>query len=170
MKTNKRNLGNQRQIIDKKLRLWDAVRTEQTPPSGWIKAVRGALGINTRQLADLLDVEHSNISRLEKRESEGNATLEVINKVARAMDCKLVYAIVPNPPYTTLENILDTKANDLAHKLNQDVEHSMQLEKQGTSPEDYQKQVERLAQELKANLDSRLWEKRISKNKGRGKV
>jgi predicted DNA-binding mobile mystery protein A len=159
MKTNKRSMAIQRQIIDKKLRGWNAVSAEQTPPSGWIKSVRDALGVNTRQLAKLVGVEHSTISRLEKRESEGKASLEVIDKVARAMDCKLVYAIVPNPPFTSLENILDTKANDLALKLNQDVEHSMQLEKQGTNPDDYKMQVEILARELKVNLDSRLWKK-----------
>ena len=76
MKTNRKNLISQRTLIEKKLRPWIALRADNAPRSGWIKAVRGALGINTRQLADRVGVEQSNITRLEEREPQGKVTLE----------------------------------------------------------------------------------------------
>jgi predicted DNA-binding mobile mystery protein A len=159
MKTNKKDLSNQRQVIEKKIRPWVPLRGDRVPQSGWVKAVRGALGINTRQLADHLGVDHSAVLRLEERESQGKATLDLVDKVARAMDCKLVYAIVPNEPYTTLEEILDQKTRQLAQDIVQNVEHSMQLESQGTDAADQAKQIERLAYDLKLKMDSRIWNK-----------
>src|SRR6266853_372325 len=95
MKTNRKNLLNQRQLVEKKIRQWTDLRGDCVPRSGWIKAVRGALGMNTRQLAKRVGVEQSNITRLEEREPSGNVSLERLARVAKAMNCRLVYAIVP---------------------------------------------------------------------------
>src|SRR6266853_3261777 len=117
MKTNRKNLLNQRQLVEKKIRQWTDLRGDSVPRSGWIKAVRGALGMNTRQLADRVGVEQSNITRLEEREPSGKVTLERLAKAADAMDCKLIYAIVPNDRYSDLEAIIDERARDLAQQL-----------------------------------------------------
>lgn len=52
MKTNKKQLGNQKRIIQQKLDLF-AKLNEPMPPSGWLKAIRGSLGLTLRQLAEL---------------------------------------------------------------------------------------------------------------------
>jgi len=160
MKTNKKNIVNQRQIIERKLKPWVNLRDAEIPPSGWIKAIRGALGLNTRQLAEHLGVEHSAILRLEQRESRGKATLGLINKVAHAMSCKLIYAIVPVHPYKDLEAIVENRAKALARELINRVDHSMQLESQGSGQAESQKPIERLAYDLKSKMDSRIWNKR----------
>lgn len=160
MKTNKKNLINQRQIIERKLEIWVKIRHEKTPPSGWIRAIRGALGLTTRQLAKHLGIDQSAIVQLEQREAQGNATIGLIDKVARAMGCKVVYAIVPKHPYKDLEAIIDERAKALARELTNRVEHSMQLENQGSERNDSERQIERLAHDLKSKMDSRLWDKR----------
>lgn len=160
MKTNKKSLLSQRTLIEKKLRLWTPLRTDNVPRSGWIKAVRGALGLNTRQLAERVGVEQSNITRLEEREPSGKVTLERLAKVADAMNCRLIYAIVPNDRYSDLEAIIDERARDLAQQLVRTTEHSMRLEKQGASDADLTKEVDSLANELKSKMDSRIWGKR----------
>lgn len=157
MKTNKKSLQSQRQIIEKKLKAWTPLRSESTPQSGWIKAIRGALGLNTRQLADLIGVDHSTILRLEEREAKKKTTLDAIDKVARAMNCKLIYAIVPQESYNDLESIIDERAKGLARKMLLKVGHSMRLENQGTDEKDSAKQIEHLAYDLKAKMDSRIW-------------
>lgn len=160
MKINRKRAINQRQIIEKKLASWASVRHQyDPPPSGWIKAIRGSLGITTRQLAEHLDVNHSVIQQLEKREVKGTASLELLNKVAEAMGCKLIYAIVPKEPNTNLEDVLNERAQLAAKKVLQRVEHSMQLEAQGNSPESYQIQLNELAAALKSTNDPRLWDK-----------
>lgn len=160
MKTNKKSLLSQRTLIEKKLRPWTALRTDNVPRSGWIKAVRGALGMNTRQLAERVGVEQSNITRLEEREPSGKITLERLAKTAHAMNCKLIYAIVPNDRFATLEAIIDERARDLAQQLVRTTEHSMRLEKQGANDDDLAKEVDRLANQMKSKMDSRIWGKR----------
>ena len=160
MKTNRKNLISQRTLIEKKLRPWTALRTDNVPRAGWIKAVRGALGINTRQLADRVGVEQSNITRLEEREPHGNVTLERLAKAAKAMNCKLIYAVVPDDRYGDLEAIIDERARDLAQQLVRRTEHSMRLEKQGAPDADLGKEVDRLTDELKSKMDSRIWGRR----------
>jgi predicted DNA-binding mobile mystery protein A len=164
MKTNKKSLVNQRTLIEKKLRAWTALRTDNVPRSGWIKAVRGALGITTRQLADRVGVEQSNITRLEEREPSGKVTLERLAKTANAMNCRLIYAIVPNDQYSDLEAIIDERARDLAQQLVRTTEHSMRLEKQGADDNDLAKEVDSLKDELKSKMDSRIWGKRTRRS------
>lgn len=158
MKTNKRNIAAQRTLIDRKLRDWTQLRSDRVPRSGWIKAVRGALGMTTRQLAKRMGVEQSSVSRLEARESGGSITLERLARVAGAMNCKLIYAIVPNDRYQDLEDIIEERARELARQVVRRTEHSMRLEKQGSNDEELAKEVARVTEQVKSTMDSRLWE------------
>jgi predicted DNA-binding mobile mystery protein A len=157
MRTNKHSLLSQRTLIEKKLRPWTALRADTVPRSGWIKAVRGALGMTTRHLAERVGVGQSNITRLEEREASGKVTLDRLAKTAQAMNCKLVYAIVPNDRFATLEAIIDERARDLAQQLVRTAEHSMRLEKQGSHDDDLARDIDGLASQLKSKMDSRIW-------------
>ncbi len=141
--------------MDQKLRAWLPLRVEKRPPSGWLKAVRGALGISSRQLAQIVGVNMSSIIRLEERETEGKVTLEMLSRAAQAMDCKLVYAIVPTDEHESLEAVFDNRARSAAQELLQKVEHSMRLEDQG-SPES-KTDLDKLTQTLKETIDPRIW-------------
>lgn len=167
MKTSKKKLKSkiQRLIIEKKISPWKKLRMERRPPSGWLKAVRGALGINTRQLAKRCGVQHSSILRIEKSETQGKVSIDSLKKIASAMDCQLVYAIVPKTGHNSLEDIIDHRAELLAHKLIKKADHTMQLEAQGNSPKEIKTQVKKLANELKAKMDSRIWEKNLKHKK-----
>ena len=158
MKTNKKKLKNQRIIIEKKLSLWKKLRTEKRPPNGWLKAVRGALGMSTRQLAKKCGVHHSSILRIEKNEAQDKISIESLKKIASAMDCQLVYAIVPQIKYNKLEEIIDKQAVFLARKLIKKATHTMQLESQGISSKEIENQIKKLANTLKYEMDSRIWE------------
>lgn len=115
--------------------------------------------MNTRQLAERVGVEQSNITRLEARERSGKVTLERLAKAASAMNCKLIYAIVPNDRYSDLEDIIDEQARDLAQRIVRTTEHSMRLEKQGAYDDDLLKEVDGLANQLKSKMDSRIWKR-----------
>ena len=52
------------------------------PPKGWIRAVRDALGMNGRQLADRLNVTRQRASLIEKDELGGSATLKTMRRSA----------------------------------------------------------------------------------------
>jgi len=141
--------------MDKKTTTWLQMRVESKPPTGWLKAIRGALGISARQLAQIIGVDMSAIIRLEEREPDGKVTLEMLNRAAQAMDCKVIYAIVPQDHYDSLEAIIDKRARKAARDLLQKVEHTMRLEDQG-SPES-ESDLEKLSQNLKDSMDPRIW-------------
>lgn len=114
--------------------------------------------MTTRQLARILGTTHSGVIALEKREAAGTISIEMIKKAANAMGCKLVYAIVPESESRSIEALLDSRARAVATSLLARVEHSMRLEKQGSSKKETDEQIQKLADELKSNLDSRLWD------------
>lgn len=76
------------------------------------------------------------------------------------MNCKLIYAIVPQDRYSDLEAIINERAGDLAQELVRRTEHSMRLEKQGTDDDDLAKEIDSLAYQLKSRMDSRIWWRR----------
>ena len=165
MKPKKSNLLLQREVIEKKLRPWLALRRDRKPSSGWIKAIRGSLGMTTKQLADRLGIAQPSVMDLEEREGRQTITLETLEKAARAMNCKLIYAVVPNEDYLSLNELIERKAEDAAKVISKKVSHSMALESQGLSTEDNRASLQRLAKELKEKMDPRIWETPKGKSK-----
>jgi predicted DNA-binding mobile mystery protein A len=157
MRTNKINLHSQRKLIDRRLRAWIPLQSERPPPSGWIKAIRGSLGLTMAQLARRIGVAPSALANYEKSETRGRISIDTLQKAARAMNCKLIYAIVPEKAAHSLEDILAEQAIRTARKIVEKADQSMRLEAQGLAEEDLQQQIRELAQELKQNLDSQIW-------------
>lgn len=156
MRTDKKKQTSQRNIVEQKISRFSKLN-EPVPPSGWIKAIRGSLGITVRQLADHMGVGHGSISQLEKREPKKKVTLELLERAAAAMDCKLVYAIIPRESGATLEEIIERRALEAASKILRAVGHTMSLEAQGTTEKELKKEIERIARELKESGDPRIW-------------
>lgn len=157
MRIDKKQTQIKRVVIEKKLESWKGARSNKTPPAGWIKAIRGALGMSSNQLGKLIGVNQATALRYEQREAEGKITLDVLKKAAIAMDCKLIYAIVPKDECSSLEDILNERAENLALRILKKAEHTMQLEKQGTG--ESKTELKRLVEELVNDVDSRIWDK-----------
>jgi predicted DNA-binding mobile mystery protein A len=70
-------------------------RKEASEVKSWIRTLREAVGIREAELALRMGYEPRSVYRLEK--SEMNSTLQVkhLRKVAEAMECDVVYALVP---------------------------------------------------------------------------
>jgi predicted DNA-binding mobile mystery protein A len=66
------------------------------PPTGWIKAIRTAIGMSMQQLGNKLNVSKQGVMDIEKREKDGSITIKSLREIARAMDLQLVYGFVPN--------------------------------------------------------------------------
>jgi hypothetical protein len=84
-----------RRKLDKELYFYRlaAKRTNSTP--NLLRAVRHVLGIPVLEMARTLGLNRSVVFGLEQREGRGTITLNSMERVASAMGCKLVYAIVP---------------------------------------------------------------------------
>lgn len=157
MKPDKKNQTLQRRVIDKKIRGLLTMR-EPRPSAGWIKAVRGSLGMTLKNLGSRAGMSAANVTQIESREVDMKVSLEVLAKLADAMGCELTYALVPKKPASSLEEILAREANLAAKKIIESVAHSMSLEGQGLAPEENQKMIEQLAREMVERNDSRIWE------------
>lgn len=98
------------------------------PHAGWMQASREALGMSVIQLAGRLGVNRSGIGRLEESERTGAIRLGTLRRAAEAMDCTLVYAIVPNGG--SYEEILNRQARASSAGMVEQTLHAMALENQ----------------------------------------
>lgn len=144
-----------RKNLDKKL---GSLRAERIvmPSRGWTKAIREALGMTTRQLAERMRVAPSRVTTIEKAEAAGAVSLKTLRETAEALGCQLVYAFVPTKP---LDDILhDQAARKARYELAQ-LNHTMRLENQALTPDDLKSEEERLIGEWLTHSSRRLWEK-----------
>lgn len=141
-----------RQRLDERLAAIKPVDRLQIPPRGWIRAIRDALGMTGVQLARRLDVSPQTVEAMEKSEANGTIKLETLRRAAEALDCTLVYALVPK---TTLHGAVSSRARGLALRDLGRVAHSMKLEAQGTDDADLE---ERIDAYIRDNIKDRdLW-------------
>jgi transcriptional regulator with XRE-family HTH domain len=61
----------------------------------WVRTMRLKHGLKGFQLAERLQVSAARVSMLEKDETRGALTLKMMERVAKAMDCRFEYRIVP---------------------------------------------------------------------------
>ena len=65
------------------------------PASGWIRAVRDTLCLTLSDVARRLKVTPPAIRSFEQAEAEDRITLGSLRRTADAMNCDLIYALVP---------------------------------------------------------------------------
>ena len=133
------------------VRNWSVAR----PPRGWLRAIRDALGLTTKQLASRLGVSQPRVVALEKGEMEETVTLASLRRAAEALDCQLVYVFVPNRP---LVDILRERAEKIADAQMARLHHTMRLENQALTMSDQRRQRENLIDELLRGSPRRLWD------------
>lgn len=141
-----------RQLDDRLDRIREIGPALRAPGSGWISALRNALGMTQPELARRMDMTQQAVAQVEKRESEGSTTLKALEAAAQAFDAELVYAIVPRRP---LSEVLEDRALELARRMTGSVRHSMKLEDQEPAS-DLDERTRELAEELLAD-PRRLW-------------
>jgi predicted DNA-binding mobile mystery protein A len=141
--------------LDRQLDAWhSATARSPAPREGWLRALRTALGMTTGQLARRLGTRQPWVMQLEKSETKGTVTLASLQKAADALDCDLVYALVPRVP---LEARIRRQAERLAKAELVSVSHTMALEKQSTGKAVESRQFKELRDDLLAGPWRRLW-------------
>jgi len=141
-----------RRELDRKFGSANVEPLRARPRSGWIRAIRSALGMSQRALAQRLNVSQPSVAILEKAELDGGITVGKLAEVARALDCTLVYSLVPN---TSLDETVQHQARRVATEALGYVGATMELEDQAVDSD-------RLADQLKAEAQraidaNRLW-------------
>jgi predicted DNA-binding mobile mystery protein A len=85
------NLTKLAQATDRSLPVGQVVR----PTTGWLRAVREVLGLTLADLAKRLKVTPPAVRSFEQAEAEDRITLASLRRSADAMDCELVYVLIP---------------------------------------------------------------------------
>lgn len=141
--------------LDQQLAPWHTVSaTAPRPREGWLRTLRKSLGMSTGALAKRLHISQPAVVQLEKGETKETVTLGSLRKAAAALDCDLVYALVPRKP---LENMVRDQADAVARKELRTVSHSMALENQRPGPAVEEQQLHALREQLLAGSWQRLW-------------
>ena len=140
-----------RRALDQRLASLPDRQRLRPPPRGWVRAIRDAIGMSGVQLAGRLGVRPQSVDALEKSEAAGTIRLDTLRRAAEAMDCTLVYALVPN---TSLEAAVAARARAVALRDLAGIDHTMRLEDQLPS-EDIEDRIRAHIDEI---LDDRdLW-------------
>jgi predicted DNA-binding mobile mystery protein A len=112
------------------LNTFGAAKQEARPQRGWLRAIREGLGLTLENVGKKLGQSRQRIQEFEEAEAKDRITLHSLRRVAAAMDCQLVYAIVPKSG--TITELAERRARAEATEDVLDVEHTMALENQAT--------------------------------------
>jgi predicted DNA-binding mobile mystery protein A len=124
------------------------------PSIGWLRAIRGALGMTTRQLANAVGVTQAAVVDAERTEAKGDITLATLQRYASGLGCEVRYALVP---LQSLEERVEERADRIARDQVSRVRHSMALEDQATGQDRFEREVAELRRKLMEGKLSRLW-------------
>ena len=142
--------------LETKIRAYAPLPSIATPPTGWVKAIRLALGMSLQQLANHLSITKQSAQEIEKREKDGAVSIKSLREAARALDMELVYGFVPKDG--TLDALIDRKARELATKIVSRTSNTMKLEDQENSQERIKKAIDERASILKNEMPKVLWD------------
>lgn len=144
-----------RREIDRRFSQVDLTAVKSRPKSGWIRAIRGALAMSQQALGMRLGISRASIAKLEQAELVGGITIAKLTEVARALDCTLVYALVPN---ISLEDTIQRQARQIVTEQLSYAATSMALEDQDI---DAERRDEYLTNQIREIIrQNRIWSKR----------
>lgn len=152
MTTTARN--NARNVLDKRFATIRPIKQYAVPPKGWIRAIRDAMGMTRAQFADRLNMSAQGVSKLENSEANDTVRLNTLRKAAEALDCSLIYALVPN---ASLEEKVHTRMRKIALRALGRVSHTMALEDQSVRDDELENRIDRFMRESIRDKD--LWNK-----------
>ena len=127
------------------------LRDAQPPKQGWISAVRQALGMTAKQLAERVGLSQPRIAKMEL--NENNLKISTMKKIAEGLDCDFVYGFVPK---SSLQETINRQARKKAEAILLNVNTNMALEDQLADDPNILTDV---ADEMIAKNIKRIWDK-----------
>ena len=146
----------QLQQLNSKMLGFASLKQLAMPPTGWIKAIRTAIGMSMQQLGNKLNVFKQGIMDIEKREKVGSITIKSLREIARAMDMQLVYGFVPNDG--ALDALIEKRATELATQIVMRTANTMKLEDQANSKKRIETAIRERATAIKNEMPKILWD------------
>ena len=144
------------QQLNSKMLSFATLMQVAVPPTGWIKAIRTAIGMSMLQLGNKLSISKQGILDMEKREKDGSITIRSLKEIGRVLDMQLVYGFVPNDG--SLDALIEKRAIEIATKIVMRTSNTMKLEDQGNSNQRIENAIKERAEEIKKEMPKILWD------------
>jgi len=144
------------QQLNNKMLEFTSLQKVAIPPTGWVKAIRTAIGMSLQQLGNKLSVSKQAVLNIEKREKDGSITIKSLKEIARAMDMQLVYGFVPNDG--SLDALIERRATELAKAIVLRTANTMKLEDQANSKKRIETAIKERATAIKNEMPKILWD------------
>lgn len=144
------------QQLNAKMQAFTGAYKVAAPPTGWLKAIRTALGMSLEQLGKKLNVTKQSVLEMEEREKEGSITIKSLREAARALDMQLVYGLVPNDG--SIDALIERKAKELAKQIVMRTSNSMKLEDQENTKQRLEKALQERTIIIKNEMPKSLWD------------
>lgn len=146
----------QLQQLNSKMLGFAALKQVAMPPTGWIKAIRTAIGMSMQQLGNKLHVSKQGVMDMEKREKDGSITIKSLREIARAMDMQLVYAFVPNDG--SLDALIEKRATELATQIVMRTANTMKIEDQANTKKRLEAAIRERSTAIQNEMPKILWD------------
>jgi predicted DNA-binding mobile mystery protein A len=144
------------QQLNGKMLAYASLQKVAPPPTGWIKAIRNAIGMSMLQLGNRLSITKQSVQDMESREKDGSVTIKALREAARALDMQLVYGFVPNDG--SLELLIERKAKELATQIVMRTNNTMKLEDQENTKQRIEKAIQERTITIKNEMPKTLWD------------
>ena len=144
------------QQLNSKMLAFESLQKITPPPTGWIKAIRTAIGMSQLQLGNRLSITKQSVQDIERREKDGSVTIKALREIARALDMQLVYGLIPNDG--SLEAMIERKAKELATQIVLRTSNNMKLEDQENTKQRIEKAIQERAAAIKNEMPKTLWD------------
>ena len=144
------------QQLNNKILIFRNLQNEASPPTGWVKAIRTALGMSLSQLGNRLSRSRQSVLDIERREQNGSITIKALRQAARALDMHLVYGFVPTDG--SLEQLIERKARELATQIVLRTNNTMKLEDQENTKQRIENAIQEMTATIKNEMPKTLWD------------
>lgn len=146
-----------REIADSGAKLGTAPKI---PAEGWVRTIRKALDMSGAQLAERLNVSRNWVSVLERKEAEGDISINQLKELADALGCDFTYALIPKKP---IKMLMQEQAEKIAKERLESNSQNMFLEAQSISPAKKELLFKQTTESLLQAGGRALWKKETRK-------
>jgi predicted DNA-binding mobile mystery protein A len=108
------------------------------------------------QLARRLQKTSASLKEIEEREQNKTITLNKLIEVGEALDLQFVYGFLPKE--SSIEKMIDKRAQQVARDIVMRTSHSMKLEEQENSEKRLLRAIKDRAEILKQEMPNHLWD------------
>ncbi len=141
--------------IAKTTRAFPRMPQTEYPRTGWVRAIREALGISQSQLAARAGISRATVQEMERAEGRRRITLASLDRLADAMGCQVAVAIIPKGG--NLEDVRRRQALTRAEALLKSDQDPAKAAAETDRPTGYERRQQRLVAKLLRGSPRKLW-------------